>query len=124
MLYASYSLDQISARVTVRPASDAVVVAGSTALLTCVGYGVPSPLVTWRKDGGTLPTSRATTRVEQLNEAGRIFTKGTLEICSTTLEDAGTYSCNVSNLNGSSSATISLTVEVTAGKLKYCCSLE
>lgn len=113
------SIDQISAQVAVHPANDAVVIAGSTAMLTCVGYGVPSPSVTWRKDGSTLPTSRATTRVEQLTEAGRKFTKGSLEICSTTLEDAGTYRCTVSNHNGSSSAIISLTVEATAGKLSY-----
>ena len=88
-------------------------------MLTCVGYGVPSPSVTWRKDGGTLPTSRVITRVEQLTEAGRIFTRGALEICSTAFEDAGTYRCTVSNLIGSSSATINLTVESTDGKLKY-----
>ena len=93
-------------------------VAGSTARLTCVGYGVPPPLVTWRKDGGTLPTSRINTRVEQLTEAGRIFRKGTLEICSTTLGDAGRYRCTVGNLIGSSSATVNLTVEATAGKFK------
>ena len=84
-------------------------------MLTCVGYGVPPPLVTWRKDGGTLPTSRINTRVEQLTEAGRIFRKGTLEICSTTLGDAGMYRCTV---GGSSSATVNLTVEATAGKFK------
>lgn len=93
-------------------------VAGSTARLTCVGYGVPPPSVTWRKDGGTLPTSRINTRVEQLTEAGRIFRKGTLEICSTTPGDAARYRCTVGNLIGSSSATVNLTVEATAGKFK------
>ena len=44
--------------------SNSTVDIGSTTLLTCVGYGVPTPTITWEKSGDSLMNdTRVCTRI-------------------------------------------------------------
>ena len=85
---------------------------GNTLILTCVGYGEPTPEVTWIRNGTELTnTSRVSIFVDEIEEQGVSFTVATLEICSLDAEeDSGTYYCQASNENGTD--THSFEVEV------------
>jgi len=84
---------------------------GSMVILTCVAYGVPHPDVTWSRGGEELTnTTRMTVYSAYLEEGGVPFTQATLEICGVELEDAGMYSCQGSNQNGTDTRSFNLTV--------------
>lgn len=77
--------------------------AGSTLLLSCVGYGIPLPHVVWSKDGLSLQTaaindSRISTWDETVvvdrDRDRHMFTQSYLRICSTTKMDSGLYNCS------------------------------
>ena len=92
-------------------------VAGSTAVLACVGYGGPS--VTWSKNGVVLGNnSRVTIYDSQVTEGGFTFAKSILEICGAQDTDSGQYSCSIESVGDTQmndSATFELSVTPTDG---------
>ena len=81
----------------------------NTVIFTCVAYGVPHSDVAWSKGGEEVfnTTRMGSTRLEK---GGVPFTQAALEICGVELEDAGMYSCQGSNQNGSDTRSFNLTV--------------
>ena len=78
---------------------------GHTVILQCVGYGFPTPHITWTQNGTTPSNaSNAVIYKELVNEGGVCFTKSTLEICS--VSDPVTYNCDVGNTIGNTTTNI------------------
>ena len=78
---------------------------GHTVILQCVGYGFPTPHITWTQNGTTHSNaSNAVIYKELVNEGGVCFTKSTLEICS--VSDPVTYNCDVANTIGNTTINI------------------
>uniref|UniRef100_A0AAR2IJ36 Heparan sulfate proteoglycan 2 n=1 Tax=Pygocentrus nattereri TaxID=42514 RepID=A0AAR2IJ36_PYGNA len=73
---------------------------GETLRLYCRAGGTPSPGLTWKKRGGTLPPQARMERTDF----------GTLIIPNMKMSDAGTYLCVGTNAVGSSEARIEVTV--------------
>ncbi|XP_067825529.1 hemicentin-1-like [Heptranchias perlo] len=69
------------------------IVVGKSAMLECAVAGIPTPLITWLKDGRPLTG-----------------TNGNLKIERVTLEDGGIYSCVATNGAGESQQDVKLTV--------------
>lgn len=94
---------------------DTTAVEGNTLILTCVGSGVPSPVVTWLKGGENVLTaldgSRVSVNSSDIEEGGVTFVQTTLEICSLELTDAGMYSCVATNDNGTETHSLQVDVE-------------
>ena len=91
-------------------------VEGSTLLLTCVGFGEPTPSVTWSTGGVQLSNnSRITIYEELVTENGVDFVQSILEICSAEEADGGQYSCTVGNALGNASVNFELSVTAAGG---------
>ena len=83
-----------------------------TALLACVGYGVPSVEITWVYNGQAIMNSSLVSISEEDVVYGeRIFRQSFLQLCSVNLRDSGAYTCIVSNgrmtVNASSELSVS-----------------
>nr|XP_046234895.1 neuronal cell adhesion molecule a isoform X8 [Scatophagus argus] len=81
--------------------STKMVLKGETLELECVAEGLPTPEISWQKDGGALPSNRMsfqnfqkTLRISDVNEA-----------------DAGDYRCTATNSLGSAHHVIKVTVK-------------
>lgn len=74
---------------------------GSTLMFTCLGYGMPSPSITWMKNGVILSSNsdpdRITTYEANITEGGVTLTRSFLKICNVGPSDEGQYSCVASN---------------------------
>ncbi|MBN3302329.1 HMCN1 protein, partial [Amia calva] len=70
--------------------------------LQCVANGIPSPAITWLKDGRPVNTARGNIKLES---AGRV-----LHIIKTLLEDAGRYTCVATNAAGEAQQHVHLSV--------------
>ncbi|XP_077565479.1 neuronal cell adhesion molecule-like isoform X2 [Stigmatopora nigra] len=81
--------------------STKMVLRGETLELECIAEGLPTPEMSWQKDGGELPTSR----VSFLNY------KKTLKISDVSEADAGDYTCTATNHLGSAHHIIKVTVK-------------
>ena len=68
--------------------------------ITCPASGVPTPLVTWRKDGLPIRTGRSVL----------VNSQGTLTIHSSKIEDKGLYTCMVKNGDGDDSSSSQVNV--------------
>ena len=68
--------------------------------MTCAGYGIPQPTVTWSLKGNTLTNSSRVTVV-----------RGNLRIGDVSRNDAGLYSCTVENYLGKEMSSAYLTVQ-------------
>ncbi|XP_061662961.1 neuronal cell adhesion molecule a isoform X2 [Syngnathoides biaculeatus] len=82
------------------PSSTKMVLRGETLELECIAEGLPTPEMSWQKDGGELPTSR----VSFLNY------KKTLKVLDVSEADAGDYTCSATNRLGSVHHNIKVTV--------------
>ena len=111
--YAKFSAANL--QIVISPGN--ITVAGSTAVLACVGYGGPS--VTWSKNGVVLGNnSRVTIYDSQVTEGGFTFAKSILEICGAQDTDSGQYSCSIESVGDTQmndSATFELSVTPTDG---------
>lgn len=74
------------------------------AVFTCEAIGRPAPKARWLRNGREIPEG-ARYRTEVQNEVFRLIIKEVWDI------DAGEYTCEVSNVFGSDSATATLTVQ-------------
>ena len=74
---------------------------GNTLMFTCLGYGIPSPSITWTKDGILLTNNsnsdRITTYEANITEGGVTLMRSFLKICNVGPSDEGQYSCVASN---------------------------
>ncbi|KAK2858908.1 hypothetical protein Q5P01_003528 [Channa striata] len=83
------------------PTSTKMVLRGETLVLECIAEGLPTPDISWQKDGGELPVSRTSfhnfnkmVKISDVNEA-----------------DAGNYRCTATNNMGTAHHTIKVTVK-------------
>ena len=88
---------------------------GETALLTCVGYGVPYADITWTLNGrAVVNSSLVSISEEEFTEGGLLFKRSTVQICNAKIRNSGDYTCFVYNGLDSVNASTQLTL---AGKL-------
>uniref|UniRef100_A0A158Q7F2 Myosin light chain kinase, smooth muscle n=1 Tax=Elaeophora elaphi TaxID=1147741 RepID=A0A158Q7F2_9BILA len=91
------------------PLEDKTALAGKEVKLKCRILGDPQPQITWTKDGTTISTTRH--QKLQFTEDGWC----SLTIFNCTAEDTGFYLCTASNVLGSESSQLMLTVAEVAG---------
>ncbi|XP_009081115.1 PREDICTED: LOW QUALITY PROTEIN: hemicentin-1-like, partial [Acanthisitta chloris] len=72
--------------------SERAVVIHKPVMLQCIASGIPSPSITWLKDGQPVNTARGNIRLES---SGRV-----LQVGQALLEDAGQYTCVATNAAG------------------------
>ena len=90
---------------------NSTVEAGSTVLLACVGFGDPSPSVTWSTQGVVLSNSSQITIYEELETVDGVdFVQSILAICSVEKADEGDYTCSLGNALGNVSVNFELSV--------------
>ncbi|XP_040544693.1 basement membrane-specific heparan sulfate proteoglycan core protein isoform X12 [Gallus gallus] len=80
-------------QVVTPPQESVRAVPGQTVSFTCVATGVPTPIITWRLNWGSIPSSR---RVSIVSEGGQ----GTLTIRDVKESDQGAYTCEAINTRG------------------------
>ncbi|XP_072210311.1 basement membrane-specific heparan sulfate proteoglycan core protein isoform X3 [Excalfactoria chinensis] len=80
-------------QVVTPPQESVRAVPGQTVSFTCVATGVPTPIITWRLNWGSIPASR---RVTIVSEGGQ----GTLTIRDVKEADQGAYTCEAINTRG------------------------
>ena len=74
------------------------VLVGDTALLFCVGYGIPELDITWSVNGTIIQNSTIDTiSDEEITRGGRLYIQSLLRLCSQTLYDFGMYTCSITN---------------------------
>uniref|UniRef100_A0A673BZ59 Neural cell adhesion molecule L1 n=1 Tax=Sphaeramia orbicularis TaxID=375764 RepID=A0A673BZ59_9TELE len=81
--------------------STKMVLRGETLELECIAEGLPTPEISWQKDGGELPTSRLSYQ----------NFKKTLKISEVNEGDAGDYRCTATNSLGTAHHVIKVTVK-------------
>lgn len=99
---------------------------GETALLACVGFGLPSAQVTWLYQGQLLENSSLVSVFEEdVVQDGRVFRQSILQLCSVEMSDSGSYVCVVSNGLSSANYSVSLLVTPPQGQSldNLCCIL-
>ncbi|NXX50442.1 HMCN1 protein, partial [Tricholaema leucomelas] len=82
--------------------SERAVVIYKSVTMQCIASGIPSPSITWLKDGQPVNTARGNVRLES---SGR-----TLQVVRALLEDAGQYTCVATNAAGEAQQHIRLHV--------------
>lgn len=120
-----------SPSVVIRP-SDTTILHNTTILLTCFGYGIPTPDVTWSMGEETLSNdSQIAIYNNLILESGIQFARSILKLCSATVAHNGEYICRLSNAAGNSNTSFYLDVlgtctysthnyiEQRGGKLSY-----
>ena len=101
--------------------NDVSLTAGETALLSCVGYGLPNVEITWSRNGEVvMNSSRVNVSEKEVTRGGRLFLQSFLDLCSVEVSDAGNYTCTVSNGELATNASTQLSV---TGKNFYSYSL-
>uniref|UniRef100_A0A674BQZ6 Neurofascin n=1 Tax=Salmo trutta TaxID=8032 RepID=A0A674BQZ6_SALTR len=81
--------------------SSQTVLQGEELLLECIAAGVPTPVITWTKDGEELDTTNM--KVKNYNKL--------LQIPKATLEDSGEYTCTATNKIGYLEHTITVRIK-------------
>ncbi|OXB60717.1 hypothetical protein ASZ78_006080, partial [Callipepla squamata] len=87
------TLWHVPPQVVTPPQESVRAVPGQTVSFTCVATGVPTPIITWRLNWGSIPASR---RVSIVSEGGQ----GTLTIRDVKEADQGAYTCEAINSRG------------------------
>lgn len=76
--------------------NDTTLYVDNTAVLSCVVYGLPLPVVSWQRDN--LPVRDPFHLVESEVVIGSVtFVRSTLQLCSLRLPDDGRYACIATN---------------------------
>ena len=89
--------------------------AGHTALLVCVGHGLPDPEITWSFNGEPLANTSLTTIYEKAVPGREMFKQSILQLCSVNTSQAGRYTCSVTNGHKTDNATTRLIVSGITG---------
>ena len=88
---------------------------GKNTVLTCLVSGIPTPDITWLKDGTVLSTNdHIVISLISSNESQ-------LVILEATFDDAGSYTCNASSIGGTAAMTHFVQVEGIGRSDKQCC---
>ena len=92
--------------------------AGSTTMLTCVGFSDPTSPITWSMEGAEVNNGSRINIFEDLVVVNGVnWVLSILEICSVDYFDRGQYSCTIGNAIMNATATFELTVNVEGGTL-------
>ena len=97
----------------VHPENNIRTAVSTSVVLTCVGYGVPLPVLSWKhnetvvQNGSQFSINEYTVTESQSTAT---FLLSTLEVCNSELEDAGNFSCTSRNALGNEVYTSVLTV--------------
>jgi hypothetical protein len=89
-------------------ANEVAATSGSRALLECDAMGMPTPTVTWKKDGNDIPSSGSRYAMQRT---------GSLQFSRVLIEDSGVYECIAENEAGVARKEITLVVQ---GKTQHC----
>lgn len=83
-----------------------------TALLACVGYGVPYVEISWVSSSGhpIMNSSLVSVSEEDVLYGGQLFRQSFLQICSVDVTDSGMFTCIVRNGITSVNASLELGV--------------
>lgn len=82
-----------------------------TAQLVCLGYGRPEITVTWLRNGVPVTnTSLISVSSEDLVLETVDFILATVQLCSVSMTDGGTYTCSVTNTQETVTRDVQLTV--------------
>ena len=94
---------------------DVEVLAGDSLLLTCIGYGIPLPSLSWLKNGQTITNSSKIFISDSIISRGSTsLVRSSLLLCNASIEDSGDYSCTASNyITDSKSENFSVSVQCT-----------
>jgi len=114
----SFSAEPYPAEVVIHPSQTTNTIAGTTTVLTCVGYGVPVPSINWSRNGTILSNSSQIlihTKLSVEDDSGVTYVHSVLTLCNTKLSAAGSYSCISDNGLGNDSFIFELHVEATKG---------
>ena len=76
-----------------------VIPAGDSVLLTCIGYGMPAPSISWQRNGENLTDSSLKFTVTETNVLveDTVFVKSVLLLCNVSDLDSGRYTCIADN---------------------------
>ena len=88
--------------IVVKPHIIEPVAVGDTIFLTCVASGDPLPSFQWYKGGVPLMNESTSTIYTEEYESNNL-TLSILALCSTAVNDSGTYSCQATNFVGNAS---------------------
>ncbi len=103
--------------------NDTSLLVGDTALLVCVGYGIPDLDIIWSANGEVVQNSSIVTIYEEeVIRGGILFIQSYLRLCSLAISNSNIYICSVTNGARIFNATAQLFV---TGKDsdKYTCNL-
>lgn len=98
---------------------DTVLLAGDSVIMTCVGTGVPTPTLTWQKNGEDITGDGSKYFVNEtlVVVESTVFVRSTLRVCNASEMDVGEYSCTAdSAVQGPNSEKFNVTVQ---SKSKY-----
>ena len=105
--------ETVSAKVVIHPEGDTHTDIGTSVVLTCVGYGVPLPVLSWKHNEAVVQDGSQFSINEYAVTEGQstaTFLVSSLKVCNSELEDAGNFSCTSSNALGNDVYTSVLTV--------------
>ena len=85
--------------------------ASTTVFLSCVGFGLPVPELTWRRNQHKISTNTPHTEIRNdiILRGGQKFVRSTLILCNVTGELIGEYTCEAHNDMTSSEFTFMVT---------------
>lgn len=98
----TFSAPPASPKFTMTP-SDMTLFYGTTATISCAFNGYPPPSIVWKRE-------REEVRSDQRLKITSCATSSVLEIIQLEYEDAGIYTCYLTNSRGSDSASMVLSV--------------
>ena len=105
--------ETVSAKVVIHPGEDTHTDIGTSVVLTCVGYGVPLPALTWKHNETVVQNSSQFFINEYTvneSQSAATFLVSSLTVCNSGAEDAGNFSCTSRNTQGNEVYTSVLTV--------------
>lgn len=78
---------------------DTVVLAGDSILLTCIGYGIPTPLLHWQRDGVNIIEDDSKYFITETTVIvdNTVFVMSSLSLCNSSEVNSGEYSCTANN---------------------------
>lgn len=90
---------------------DTTLMEQETTILSCVGFGHPNIDTTWTRNGQILTNStKVVTFQQNAVYLGVSFNMSFLQLCNVSMEDAGGYTCVVSDGRVTTNGTVALTV--------------
>ena len=109
--------DPIAPTVLVSPSTQTVS-EGNSVLMTCAGYGSPSPTITWYQNGQPLDpylAGRVTITTRYTYYLGAPVTESIMKICGAAEEDHGSYYCSFRSAFGNAVSSNTWQVNVSPG---------